>query len=254
MNYALLGPAGGEDNPREENSGNLSHHTSCLHRWPRALVHLRDPANELASHPRQRGYTCAFARHPDPEGALPLTTFLESRRQGDHVKTIRLERSVLVQRENSSLAPPGNVHGNAILPIGGMQVANPKIGVPSFQIQVPISTSEFRFSPRRNALSQYSGLCSDVHRPDKAPLDLAVLSGPCLRSARCFPSGRSGRCHRSGPSCLVFPIALDLPAGQFGRAALPVQLGLEVLRVQPPVPGQRLCCTPQSVAPARACL
>ena len=72
VHYALLGTAGGENHPREANSGNLSHHASCLHRWPRALVNVRTSPDQLASHARQRGNTCVFARHFSPESALPL--------------------------------------------------------------------------------------------------------------------------------------------------------------------------------------
>src|SRR5712691_3955924 len=72
MHYALLGTAGAEDHSREANPGNFSRHTSRVYHWPHALVHLRAPADQLASHTRQRGNARVVAGHPDSKSALPL--------------------------------------------------------------------------------------------------------------------------------------------------------------------------------------
>ena len=72
MHYALLDTAGGENHSREANARNLSCDTISVHRWPCALVGLWTSADQLASHARQRGNTCVFARYFSSESALPL--------------------------------------------------------------------------------------------------------------------------------------------------------------------------------------
>jgi hypothetical protein len=85
---------------------------------------------------------------------------------------------------NFRFQPDGGDPGNAILLNGVLQTANLEIGVPGFQPQVPISTSEFRVSPSGvktpEEIKAFLLCLSFLRQYEKAPpTNLTAFSAAC---------------------------------------------------------------------------